>query len=158
MSVDEARILLNRIPALEPQSDLDLLVFFARHTRTLMTSEQLGRLLGYRLNEIARSLDVLLAAGLLTRTQNPTRPARMYAFAPADVVGGWLPVFLGLASTRDGRLALRRALAPSPVERTDAPSAPAAGAATADREPLLVRRSLNATGETGSDERGKEKR
>jgi len=95
------------------------LAFFAKHPRTLMSSEQLARLVGYQLKEIARSLDVLLAAGFLTRTQNPARLAGMYVFATGGTNGGSLPAVVELASTREGRLALRRALTHSPAGRTD---------------------------------------
>lgn len=84
-----------------------------------MSSEQLARLLGYQLKEIARSLDVLLAAGFLTQTQTLTHPARMYVFATDSMNSGALPAFVELASTREGRLALRLALTQSPAGRTD---------------------------------------
>ena len=113
------RTLLERLPALQRPCDLDLLVFFAQHQRTLMSSEQLARLLGYQLKEIARSLDALIAAGFLTRTQNPIRLARMYAFTTGGANGGSLSAVLACASTREGRLALRRALTGSPAGRTD---------------------------------------
>ena len=111
--VDPARTLLERLPALKRPCDLDLLVFFAQHPRTLMSSEQLARLLGYPIKEIARSLDALIAADFLTRTQNPVRPARMYVFATGGANGGSLSAVVACASTREGRLALRRALIPS---------------------------------------------
>jgi hypothetical protein len=117
--IDHARTLLNRIPALQRPCDLDLLVFFAKHSRALLASEQLAQLLGYQLNEIARSLDVLLAAGFLTWTQNPARLARMYVFATNGTTGESLSAVVELASTRDGRLALRRALTRSPAGGTD---------------------------------------
>ena len=73
--IDHARTLLNRVPAaVQHACDLDLVVFFARHSRTLMTGEDLARLLGYEIKEVAKSLEVLLKAGLLTRAQ--TRPAQ----------------------------------------------------------------------------------
>ena len=112
---DPARTLLERLPALQRPCDLDLLVFFAQHMRTLMSSEQLARLLGYPIKEIARSLDALIAAGLLTRTQNPVRPARMYVFATGGANGGSLSAVVAYASTREGRLALRGALTYSPA-------------------------------------------
>ena len=68
---DPPRTLLERLPVLKRPCDLDLLLFFAQHRRTLMSSEQLARLLGYPIKEIARSRDALIAAGLLTETQNP---------------------------------------------------------------------------------------
>ena len=111
--VDPARALLERLPALKRPCDLDLLVFCAQHPRILMSSEQLARLLGYPIKEIARSLDALIAAGFLTRTPNPVRPARMYVFATGGANGGSLSAVVASASTREGRLALRRALIPS---------------------------------------------
>ena len=107
---DQARALLRRVPALQHPCDLDLLVFFAKHPRALMSSEQLAQLLGYPLKEIARSLDALLAAGLLTRTQHPARLARLYVFVTGGANGGSLQAVVEFASTRKGRLALRRAL------------------------------------------------
>ena len=108
--MDDARTLLNHIPALQRPCDLDLLVFFARHWRALLSSEHLARLLGYPPQEIARSRDVLVAAGLLTREQDPTRAERMYVFEAAGINGEVLPAILTLASTPGGRLTLRRAL------------------------------------------------
>src|SRR5687768_2249434 len=120
--MDDARTVLNRIPALQRPCDLDLLVFFAKHPRTLLPSEQLALLLGHPLNDIVQSLDVLLTAGLVTRTQNLTRPARMYVFATGSTNGGSLRAVVGLASTREGGLALRRALTHPPAARTDGPA------------------------------------
>jgi hypothetical protein len=115
--MDHARALLNGIPALRCSCDLDLLVFFAKHSRALLSSEQLARLLGYELTEIARSLSVLVAAGYLTRSQKQNRvsPARMYVFSTDAMDGGPLSAIVRFASSRDGRLALRLALASSPA-------------------------------------------
>lgn len=112
MSDHDARRLLARIGALRRPCDLDLLVFFARHPRTLLTSEQIAKWLGYELKQIAEALDLLISAGLLTRVQNPTHAARMYVFAAEDTPGGWLPALLAMASTRQGRLKLLEALTP----------------------------------------------
>ena len=117
--MDDARTLLTRIQAIQGSCDLDLLVFFAKHQRTLLTSEHLARLLGYPLTEIARSLDVLLGAGFLTRTQNPTYPSKMYVFTTGGTNGGALSALVALASTREGRLALRHAVTHSTAGRTD---------------------------------------
>jgi len=116
--MDDTRTLLTRTPAIQSPCDLDLLVFFAKHQRTLLTSEHLARLLGYPLKEIAQSLDVLLGAGFLTRTQNPTHSSRMYVFTPDNPNGGALSALVALASTREGRLALRRAVTHSTAGRT----------------------------------------
>ena len=150
MKMDHARTLLDRVPALQRPCDLDLLVFFARHPRTLMASEQFARLLGYQRNEIARSLDVLLAAGLLTRTQNPTRPARMYMFATGGTNSGSLPAVVEFASTREGRLALRRALTRSPAGGTDGLATQAGDKATAPAGARPFRGSAQAGDDPGT--------
>jgi hypothetical protein len=125
--MEHTRTLLNAIPALKRPCDLDLLVFFAKHSRALLSPEQLARLLGYDLKEVARSLDVLLAAGYLTRSpkQNRARPARMYVFSDDAMNAGPLPAIVRLASSRKGRTALRLALTPS---------------ATGDRDDVTIRR------------------
>ena len=90
--------------------DLDLLIFFARHPNALLASESLASFIGYDLKDIADSLEVLMVAGLLARVQTPAHAARFYVFAPDDTHGDWLPSLVALASTREGRLALRRGL------------------------------------------------
>ena len=93
--------------------DLDLLVFFARHPRTLLTSEQLAGFIGFDLAQIAESLESLLRAGFLKRVVHLSYSARMYIFAldgPSAVPIGSLIQFV---SSRDGRLATKRALARS---------------------------------------------
>lgn len=121
MKHEDARRLFDRIGVLRHACDLDLLIFFARHPRSLLASESLANFLGYDLKDIAESLDVLLAAGLLTREQSPAHAARLYVFA-IDTNGGtdgdWLPSLLALASTREGRLALRQALTRRRREKT----------------------------------------
>lgn len=112
--MEQARTLLSHIPELRRPCDLDLLVFFARHTRTMMTSEDIARLLGYELKEIAKSLEILLEAGLLTKSHNPTRARRLYVFEPGGANSAWLPAFVEFASTREGRMELRRALTLEP--------------------------------------------
>ena len=156
---DQARSLLDRVGVLRHPCDLDLLVFFARHPRTLMTSEQLAAMAGYGLQQTAESLDRLLKAELLTRTQNPTHAARMYVFV-ARVNDAWLPPLLEFGSTRHGRLAMRRELAPPPAGRTGVPTAPAAhDVRQAERgaRPRLVRRSTDAAGEPSADNRRRER-
>jgi hypothetical protein len=102
----DAGRLLDRIDVLRHPSDLDLLLFFARHPRSLLASEQLAAFLGYGVKEIAASLDLLLRAALITRTPNPSQAARLYVFSVDGPSGGWLPALLTLASTRQGRLAM----------------------------------------------------
>lgn len=103
---------LDRISGLRSASDLDLLLFFARHPRSLLPSDQIARFLGYDLEDVAASLEVLIAAGVVTRIRNPTRVAQLFVFMPGGSEGGALPSLLELASTREGRVHLMRALAP----------------------------------------------
>ena len=115
-TIEEARTLLHRASVLREPADFDLLVFFARHPRTLLPSESLGALLGYELKDIARSLEALLECGLLKRTQTSAHAARLYVFA-AEAPPDWLPPLLKMAATRTGRLALRQLLANRPREK-----------------------------------------
>jgi hypothetical protein len=110
MNPDEAKTLLGRIDSLRHPCDLDLLIFFVKHPNTLMGSEQLATFMGYDLNQQARSLDVLLDAGLVTRSQTRGRVARMYVHAGGGIHAAWLPALVALAATRGGRLALMQAL------------------------------------------------
>ena len=103
---DDAGRLLDQVDVLRHPSDLDLLVFFARHPRTLLSSEHIAAFLGYGVKEIAASLELLLEARFLTRTPHPRHAARMYVLAVTPPGDGWLRALTRLASTRDGRLAL----------------------------------------------------
>jgi hypothetical protein len=110
MSVeDDATTLLDRIGVLRHPSDLDLLIFFARHPQALLSSEHLAAFLGYGAKEIAASLDLLVEGGFVSRTPHPKHAARMYAIADGSH-GEWLPALLAMASTREGRLALIKTL------------------------------------------------
>ena len=104
------RDLLDRIGFVGRPCDLDLLLFFHRHRRAVLTSERLALYVGYELAEVARSLDALIGAGLLTRVQRPSGVARMYVLSVGGPPGGWLDALLRLASTREGRLAVLAAL------------------------------------------------
>ncbi len=142
MDRDEARRLLDRIRVLKHACDLDLLVFFARHPRSLLASESLASFLGYDLKNIAGSLDVLLGAGLLKRAQTPAHAARLYVFAlngtQGGPDGGCLPALLSMASTRQGRLALREALGHRSAEGSNAPLAHVEGATNIRPGPRTV--------------------
>ena len=115
MPLDDARRLLDRIDLLGNPCDLDLLVYFARHPRILLASEQLALFVGYEFTEVAASLDVLQQAGLITVSTNPIHTARVYVFTTGEQGAGWLPDLLQLASTREGRLGLVRALRERPA-------------------------------------------
>lgn len=73
----DARRLRSRLGVLRQPCDLDLLIFFAKHPRTLLDDEKLAAFLGYGAKEMVASLDLLLEAGFLMRTSNPKHAARM---------------------------------------------------------------------------------
>ena len=123
MKDDHIRRLLDRSGVLRRPCDLDLLLFFIRHPRALLSSDQIASFLGYEVTRLDESLDVLVTAELLTCTQTPTRAARMYVFAVGGPHGGWLPSLVELASTREGRLAMRAALIDQRNEQTLGPVA-----------------------------------
>ena len=89
--------------------DLDLLLFFNRHPRAIMSSEHLAAFVGYDLAQVAKSLDVLDRAGVLRRSLNPTHVGRLYTLI-ADQDVSWLPALVRAASTPDGRRTLIRLL------------------------------------------------
>ena len=122
MTLDHARRLLDRAALLWKPSDLDLLVFFARHPHVLLAGEQLAILLGYEVAHIASSLDRLQRAGLLMVSENPAYVARKYVFAGGGQNAEWLPELLQIASTREGRLALMRALKQRSAGETGRPA------------------------------------
>jgi hypothetical protein len=142
MDSEDARRLLDRIGVLKHACDLDLLMFFARHPRALLTSEQLAAWLGYELKQIAESLEMLLEVGLLTRTQNPTHAARMYVFVGENSFDDWVPPLLKAASTRAGRLAVRKELERrASTTEADGPVGRATRQQAASRaRPFVVRR------------------
>lgn len=121
MKDDHIRRLLDRIGVLRRPCDLDLLMFFIRHPRALLSSDQIAAFLGYDVTRLGESLDVLVTAELLTRTQTPISAAPMYVFAVTEPHGGWLPSLVELASTREGRLAMRAALIDPRNEQTLGP-------------------------------------
>jgi hypothetical protein len=87
--------------------DLDLLLFFCRHPRALLTSEQIVAHVGYAREQVAKSLDGLIEAGLVSRSQSPAHAARLHVLEPE---GGVLSSFLRIATTREGRLEVLRLL------------------------------------------------
>jgi DNA-binding MarR family transcriptional regulator len=95
--------LLSSNPIIASACELDLLVFFCRHPRTLLTNEQLAAFVGYEMKRIAQSIDRFIDAGLLEKTQNPMHAARMYLLVLDTPEGEELKGLLELASTRQGR-------------------------------------------------------
>ena len=140
MEHDRAVELVARIGVLHQLSDLDLLIFFARHPRILIASEPLAALTGYGPQQTAESLEVLVNAGLITRSQKPPRTPSLYLFVPA-AGAEWIHELFKLATTRTGRIALRRALA----ARSQAPRAALPDAAGIPVEARAPRRFLVTT-------------
>lgn len=116
MNREHAKRLLARIGFVQHPCDLDLLLFFVRHPRSLVTSEQIAMYLGYDLKRIGQSLDTLIAANALTRSQSPAHAARLYVLGAGGTSGGWLPPLIETMSTREGRQAMREAIGQLPNE------------------------------------------
>jgi len=107
--LDEARAVLSHITVLRHHCDLDLLMFFSRHPQVFISREQIARLLGHQLDDTNRSLEGLLAAGVLKRTEGQASPAQMFVLSAAAHEGP-IAAVVALASSREGRAALRRVL------------------------------------------------
>jgi len=149
--IEEARALLDRASVLREAADFDLLVFFARHPRTLLPSASLAALLGYELKDIARSLEALLECGLLKRTQTSAHAARLYVFA-AEAPHEWVPPLLKMATTRAGRLALRQLLANRPREKPGSrPSPNTEDGGRSGQRSVVLRMPSDTDGEQSSD-------
>jgi hypothetical protein len=111
MSPKRLAQLLDRIGCVSHACDLDLLLFFYRHPRVILTSERLALYVGYDLPRVAKSLEALIAAGLLTRAEEPKGGAQMYLLVGEGPTGGWTEALLRRASTRQGRLEVIAAIA-----------------------------------------------
>jgi len=123
MDTQDLGSLLERIGAIRDACDLDLLLFFHRHPRALLTREKLAACLGYDLERIEDSIERLIEAGLLTRTQNPARAARLYVLELDGVPGELLSSLAKIAATREGRQAAMRRLGFPPDRAQSPPSA-----------------------------------
>lgn len=89
--------------------DLDLLLFFLRHPHVVLSSELLAAYVGYDLQQVARSLELLFGTGLLRRSLNPATSGRMYALE-IDRSEGPLESLRRVCATPDGRNGLRAVL------------------------------------------------
>jgi hypothetical protein len=107
--------------------DLDLLLFFSRHPRVVLSSEQLAAYVGYELAQVARALDRLLEVGLLRRTLNQGAPGRMYVLEVGDAEG-WLETLQRVCATPDGRNALKGLLKQRQSQNGDASNRRLSGA------------------------------
>ena len=113
-------LLLDRLHGVRHACDLDLLLFFQRHPRALLTGERLVTVLGYEREQVAKSLDGLIEAGLITRSQNPSHAARLYVLQLGGAQGGTLSSVLKIAATREGRRAVLQLLEPAKNRATGA--------------------------------------
>ena len=111
MAAHDLRSMLDRIPAIRYACDLDLLLFFYRHPCALLSSELIVAYLGYHHEQVAKSLERLIEAGLLTRSQNPAHAARLYTLQLGSASGGLLASLLKIAATPQGRLDVKQLLA-----------------------------------------------
>ena len=127
--VTDAGRLLDQLDIVRTPCDLDLLVFFFRHPRTLLSSDQIAAFMGYAVKDIATSLELLLNAGFVSRTPNRRHAARMYLFVATPAGGESLPALTRLATTRHGRLALidelRRRCSADPTQGAQVSDTPA---------------------------------
>ena len=123
MDTQDLGSLLERIGAIREACDLDLLLFFHRHPRALLTGEKLAASLGYDRERIEDSIERLIEAGLLTRSQNPARAARLYVLALDGVPGELLSSLARIAATREGRQDAMRRLGFPPDRAQSPPSA-----------------------------------
>lgn len=89
--------------------EFDLLLFFLRHPRVVLSSEQLATYVGHEVQHVARALEVMLGARLLEQGGSPAVAGRMYVLALDHVVERLEPV-RRLCATTDGRHALRTLL------------------------------------------------
>lgn len=106
-----ARRLLACTPVIQTVCDLDVLMFLHRHSRALLTTEQLAGFVGYRLTDIVKSLDAFIGTGLLDRTAQPSsHAARLFILVRTEARGDDVRALLELASTRKGRECIREAL------------------------------------------------
>jgi DNA-binding transcriptional ArsR family regulator len=103
---DPLAVRLVEAAGLRDACDLDLLLFFSRHPRVVLSSEQLAAYVGYELPQVARALDLLLGAGLLKRTLNQGATGRMYVLE-VDHAEEWLESLRHVCATSDGRNALK---------------------------------------------------
>lgn len=103
---DPLAVWLVEAAGLRDACDLDLLLFFSRHPRVVLSSEQLAAYVGYELQQVARALDLLLGAGLLKRTLNQGASGRMYVLE-VDPAEEWLGPLRRVCATSDGRNALK---------------------------------------------------
>ena len=109
LPIDPAAVPLVEAAGLRDTCDLDLLLFFSRHPRVVLSSEQLATYVGYDVQHVARALDFLLGRGLLKRTLHARAPGQMYVLE-VDHAEEWLESLRQLCATPEGRNSLKALL------------------------------------------------
>ena len=87
------------------------MLFFHRHPRTLLTNDCLSAFIGYDREQIALSLDGLIAGGLLKQIRGPSNTASLYVLERGGLSHETLGCLLEFAFTRNGRGCVMRLLA-----------------------------------------------
>jgi len=113
MTPQDVRSMLDRLHGIHHACDLDLLLFFYRHRGALLTAEWLATFVGYGRERVAKSLDGLVEAGLLTRSRDSSLGARLYR-VELNAAEGSLAALLSIAASREGRSHAMRLLASGP--------------------------------------------
>ncbi len=103
--------MLDRVRDIRDACDLDLLLFFRRHPRALLTPDDLATRLGYGHERISKALDGLIATGLLKQYRTPSHAACLYVLEPGGPPDESFSPLLDFASSREGRLEMLRLLA-----------------------------------------------
>lgn len=108
MERDQIQAWLGTNDEVRSACDLDLLLFFTRHSHALLTTDQIVNFVGYSPSAVAAALEHLLASGLVTRLRGRAADADLYIFngGGGGTGGSSLSALLDLASTRAGRLAV----------------------------------------------------
>lgn len=90
------------------------MLFFHRHPRTLLTNDCLSAAVGYGREQIAHSLDGLIAGGLLKQIRGPSNTVNLYVLERGGVSREMVGCLLEFAFTRNGRgCVMRQLTAPS---------------------------------------------
>lgn len=114
MSDPEIHDALEHLKVVRHVCDLDLLVFLHRHRRAFLGLDQLAVYMGCDRERVAKSLDHLIAEGLVIRRQKPPSAVPMLLLVSNGLQGQRLATLLAIASTRHGRLRILQALATAP--------------------------------------------
>ena len=97
-------------PGIRDACDLDLMLFFYRHPRVLLTADRLATCVGYDREPVARALDGLIAGGLLAQIRSRSNTVNLYVLELGGLASEALASLLEFAVSRDGRLSVLRLL------------------------------------------------